>query len=360
MRDIIRISKKNKEEKIKLVQKIINFIKYHNGFTFGIFGIFIAMSSVLATSPQVREAIIGKEVITEQGMDNSQLLSADAENFDINLRINNVLEDEENYYVDYTFNTIAVRDNTWQPVIKSEKFTVNKTALGNRDLGIYLAEQLSEVIRSEMTYLKEAQKNERERGLTQIVRTTDYTGLIGLILSPTTKALLGYEPVVKPEEIMGDIGNIRDTGDTGDTIGDITGDINGYSDTPMDSTSSPQADTTGDASTTPEQDPSINSGQDAYYQDLIDQARSMISGQATELINATTIGDTIGDITGDINGYSDTSASSMDSALQQSSGQALQQSSGQADLIDQAIDVLDKGQQEQQIIENLKQELTVE
>ena len=76
------------------------------------------------------------------------------------------MEDEENYYVDYAFNTIAVRDNVWQPVIKSEKFTVNKTALGDRDLGIYLAEEFSEVVRGEMAYLKEAQKSDGKMGST--------------------------------------------------------------------------------------------------------------------------------------------------------------------------------------------------
>lgn len=184
-----------------MFSKIINFIKYHNAFSIGLILVFLSSGAIMA-SEDVRNAIIGQEIVTEQGIDNSQLLSAELENFDINFKINNVLEDEENYFVDYAFNTIAVRDNIWQPVVKSEKFTVNKTALGNRDLGIYLAEEFSEAARGEMAYLKEAQKNERERGLTQIVRTTDYTGLIGLTLDLKNKILPGYEPVVKPPEIV--------------------------------------------------------------------------------------------------------------------------------------------------------------
>lgn len=180
-----------------MFQKIINFIKYHNAFAIGITLVLFLTFSAMA-SEDVRNAVIGEEIVTEQGIDNSQLLSADMENFNINLKINNVLEDEENYYVDYAFNTIAVRDNIWQPVVKSGKFTVNKNALGNRDLGIYLAEELSETVRSEVAFLKEAQKNEKERGKTQIVKTTDYTGLIGLTLNLKNKILPGYEPVVKP------------------------------------------------------------------------------------------------------------------------------------------------------------------
>lgn len=184
-----------------MFQKITNFIKYHNSFAIGISLVLVLSFSAMA-SEDVRNVVIGEEIITEQGIDNLQLLYADLENFNINLKINNVSEDEENYYVDYTFNTIAVRDNIWQPVIKLEKFTVNKNALKNRDLGIYLAEELSEVARGEMAYLKEAQKTERERGMTQIVKTTDYTGLIGLTLDLKNKILPGYEPVIKLPEIV--------------------------------------------------------------------------------------------------------------------------------------------------------------
>ncbi len=183
-----------------MFQKIINFFKYHNAFAIGISLVLVLTFSAMA-SEDVRNAVIGEKIVTEQGVDNSQLLPVDLDNFDVDLKIDNVLEDEENYYIDYSFNTIAVRDNVWQPVVKAEKFTVNKNALGNRDLGIYLAEELGEVAQAEITYLKKAQKTERERGLTQIVRTTDYTGLIGLTLDLKNKVLPGYEPVIKPPAI---------------------------------------------------------------------------------------------------------------------------------------------------------------
>ena len=180
-----------------MYQKVINFIKYHNAFAIGISLVLVLTLSTMA-SEEVRNTVIGEKIITEIGVDNSQLLSADLENFDINLKISNVLEDEENYYVDYSFNTFGVKDNLWQPLLKTERFTVNKIALGNRDLGIYLAEELGEVAQAELTYLKEAQKTERERGKTEIVETTDYTGLIGLALDLKDKILPGYEPVIKP------------------------------------------------------------------------------------------------------------------------------------------------------------------
>lgn len=182
-----------------MYKKIIDFIKYHNAFTIGLVLVFV-FSSVIFASEDVRDAVLGEEIITETGVDNSYLLLAKLDDFEVNLTIDNVLEDEKSYYIDYSFNTIAVRDNVWQPVIKSEKFTVNKEGLGKRDLGLYLAEELGEVANSELSYLKEAQKTETERGETLIVKTTEYTGLVGLILDTETKVLSGYEPVIPQPE----------------------------------------------------------------------------------------------------------------------------------------------------------------
>ncbi len=180
-------------------KKIMNFVKYHNAFTIGLVLVFVGVAGVFAANEDIRNAVIGEEIITETGIDNSQLLAADLDNFDVGLKINNVFEDEKNYYIDYSFNTIAVRDNVWQPLVKSEKFVVNKQGLGNRDLGLYLAEEFSEVAKRELAYLKEAQKTERERGKTEIVKASKYTGLIGLVLDIKENVLPGYEPVVEPE-----------------------------------------------------------------------------------------------------------------------------------------------------------------
>ena len=79
-----------------------------------------------------------------------------------------------------------------------EKFTVNKVGLGNRDLGVYLAGELGEVANSEISRLKNSQKAEKERGATKIVKTTNYSGLIGITLDLKNKILPGYEPVVTP------------------------------------------------------------------------------------------------------------------------------------------------------------------
>lgn len=184
-----------------MLQKIINFIKYHNAFTIGLILVFVA-SGVILASDTVREATIGKTVVEQQGIDNSALLTADLGDFDFSMQINGVLEDNENYYVSYTYQSLAIVDNVWQLVTREGTLTVSKIALGDRDLGLYVAEELGEIVDSELAYLAEVQTAEEQKGQTFVQETTKYTGLIGMILNPATKELPGYEPVVKPPEII--------------------------------------------------------------------------------------------------------------------------------------------------------------
>jgi len=184
-----------------MYQKIIQFIKYHNAFTIGISLVLVLSLSAMA-SEDVRNTVIGQEIVTEQGIDNSTILAADLDNFDFQLTIENIREDPQNYYVDYSYQLLAIQNNVWQPILRQQTLTVSKAALGGRDLGRYAAEELGEVIDYELSYLKEVQELEDKKGQTQIVQTTTYIGLIGLVLNPETKVLPGYEPVVKPPEII--------------------------------------------------------------------------------------------------------------------------------------------------------------
>jgi len=181
------------------MNRIINFIKYHNAFVIGLGVVLLITASVLAASENARNVVIGKKIVEIQGVDNSQLLSADLDNFDFNLQIINVNEDEDNYYVDYKFNTLALKDNVWQKVTKTKRLTVSKQVLGNRDLGLYLQEELGEVIDYELAYLKKAQAIERSKGRTTLTASVKYTGLIGLVLDVKNKILPSYEPVVQEE-----------------------------------------------------------------------------------------------------------------------------------------------------------------
>lgn len=188
-----------------MFKKIINFIKYHNAFAIGFMIVFVGFSLSLAASPELREnfqeaLISSQEVI--QSIDNSYVLAANLDDFDFGLQIKEITEDEKNYYITYGFKTIAIQDYVWQELEKEKILTVSQEALANRDLGLYVAEELGEVIDYERAYLKEVQKSEKEKGLTQKIVTIQYAGLIGRFLNPEEKVFSGYEPVVLPPEIV--------------------------------------------------------------------------------------------------------------------------------------------------------------
>jgi len=192
---------KNMEKQNSLTKAIINFVKYNDAFVIGLVLVLFGGGAIFAASPDARSAVLGKEVVTLQGIDNSRIINANLENFDFQVKIDNVTEDQANYYIDYSFRTLGVEGNEWQTITRNAKMTVAKESLAGQDLGLYVQAQLANIAQNELAYLKQAQAAEKEKGLTQIVRTTEYTGLIGLVLDTKNQTLPGYEPVVKPEPV---------------------------------------------------------------------------------------------------------------------------------------------------------------
>jgi len=192
---------KNIFQKIQ-IQKVVKFVKYHNAFSIGLVLVFLITASAFADE-EIRNTLLGEEIVIEkQGIDNTVILSADLDNFDFQLQITGVSEDTQNYYIDYSYNSLAIKDDIWQEVTREETLTVSKKALAGRDLGLYVTEELGETADCELAYLKEVQTAEKQKGKTEIVETTDYTGLIGLVLDIKNKILPGYEPVIEPIEIV--------------------------------------------------------------------------------------------------------------------------------------------------------------
>lgn len=184
-----------------LKEKIIDFIKYHNAFTIGLV-LALVFGGLIFASEDVRNAVIGEEVVTqERGIDNKAILETDLESYDPQMKVENVTEDDKNYYVDYSFQTLGIQDNIWQPIRRDLSMIIDKSSLEGGDLGLYVQKQLSEIAQNELAYLKQVQAAEKEKGTTQIVRTTEYTGLIGLVLDVKNAILPGYEPVVKNDQL---------------------------------------------------------------------------------------------------------------------------------------------------------------
>lgn len=183
------------------INKIAHFAKYHNGFVIGLMLAFFGGAAIFAASPATREAVLGKEIISQTGVDNSAILAADLDNFDFEIKINDVAEDENSYYVDYSFRTLEIQDNIWQEAQRRSSMTIDKLSLAGKDLGLYVQEQLVQVAQNEQNYLKQVQAAETKKGPTQIARAAEYTGLIGLVLDAKNAILPGYDPVVKPAPV---------------------------------------------------------------------------------------------------------------------------------------------------------------
>lgn len=183
------------------LDSLTGFIKYHNAVSIGI-SLVLALSFSAMASDDIKDAVLGEKIVTEQGIDNSALLAADLANFDLAMKIIAVSQDETSYYIDYAFKTLGIEDNRWREIAREKILTVSKAALGSEDLGIYATEEISEVADNELAYLKEVQTAERAKGETKVVQTTDYSGLIGLVLDVKNRVLPGYEPVIKPPEVV--------------------------------------------------------------------------------------------------------------------------------------------------------------
>ena len=164
------------------MKKLIRFIKYHNAFAIGFGVIVFSVGSAFAMSPDLQEnlkdALVSSEEVV-RSIDNSHILSVDLDNFDFALQIEEVAEDEKNYYVSYRFKTVGVQDYIWMEVWREKVLTVSKRALGDKDLGLYIIEELGEVVDFELAYLKEVQQLEGDKGLARKIATIEYTGLIG-------------------------------------------------------------------------------------------------------------------------------------------------------------------------------------
>ena len=186
------------------MQNFINFIKYNNAFTFIAALLFIATASTFAASPELRGDAI-KAVISQKqkvlSLDNTKLIAQDFGKFDSKLQIKEIKEDSENYYVKYGFKTFVIRDYIWQEDDAEKTLSVSKSFLANKDLGLYTAQELGEVVDFNLSYLKESREIEKNKGETNKVVAIEYGGLIGKFLDSKEKEFPGYQPVVEEKKI---------------------------------------------------------------------------------------------------------------------------------------------------------------
>ncbi len=156
--------------------------------------LFLGAGVSFAASPSLRGSVYSStESVTS--IDNRQIVSTNLDTFNFDLKINSVKENGKNYYVEYTYQTLAIIDSVWQPVSHTKTLEVNKESLGDKDLGLYVAKELADDVNDELSYLKDEQNLEKEKGVTEKIVTVEYAGLIGKLLDPKEKVLEGYDPV---------------------------------------------------------------------------------------------------------------------------------------------------------------------
>ncbi|MDD5290805.1 MAG: thrombospondin type 3 repeat-containing protein [Patescibacteria group bacterium] len=176
--------------------KIIHFIKYNNAVVLIIALVLVLGTSALASD--AGQAAIGQKQTIVEGVDNTLLLAANLDNFDMDFKVEKIEEDEEMYYVTYTYLDLVNENSAWQYQLKENTRRISKKSAG--DLGIYLAGELKEEYDARIKELKQAQVEAEVSGEEKRVAVTEYSGLIGASLDLAAKIFPGYEPI-KTEDL---------------------------------------------------------------------------------------------------------------------------------------------------------------
>ncbi len=212
------------------MRNLIDFFKYNNLVPITLGVVFLGAGAAAAATPEVRDAAAAAVLSQQQqvlSIDNTYIAGKDLAAYAPRAQILGVTEDDENYYVSYVLATIDLKDYVWKDVQKSEVMKVSKPDLGPyRDLGVYVTQQLKQILDRELAYLREVQEKERKQ-VSQAVVATTYSGLVGQFLDTNMETLPGYTPVVVPPvEVAGqpssganDPGASGSSGPTGTTVG---------------------------------------------------------------------------------------------------------------------------------------------
>lgn len=180
------------------MKSFVSFLKYNNAVPIALTVFMVgAASTYAATNPEV----ILSEKQQVLSIDNSYIATVDLSNYSPTTQVTSVTEDVDFYYVTYTLSTIKLQDLVWQDVSEDVVMKVSKGGLGSyRDLGVYVTQQLKQVIGHELARLQETQKFEQKL-VTHKQVATAYSGLIGAFLDEKTETVKNYTPiVVLPEE----------------------------------------------------------------------------------------------------------------------------------------------------------------
>jgi len=194
------LEKKNADEKkspninrSSFFDSLTGFIKYNNATVIILAIVLILGGGALAAGPEA----IGQKQTSVAGVDNTALLAADLDKFNMDFKIENVQQDEKYYYVTYSFLDLALSDSAWQYQLSQRTQKVSKKI--KQDIGEYTAKFMAKHYESRMRELKREKSLAEAQGEQKRVEVTEYSGLIGRTLDLAAAVFPGYEPVVKRE-----------------------------------------------------------------------------------------------------------------------------------------------------------------
>lgn len=178
-----------------MAERILNFIKHNNAVPLIAMFLFMGTTATYAaTSPVVKDSILSTSQ-SVRSVDNTYLVAVNLDKFNAKMRVTQVIEDDNSYYITYAYTTIEAVDYVWKTIEKTGRMAVSKKELGTKDLGLYVADQLGQVVLQQVAYLKEVQNQERKKGATNRVVSTEYSGLVGQFLDSSEQTFPGYDPV---------------------------------------------------------------------------------------------------------------------------------------------------------------------
>lgn len=189
------------------------------------------LSGGVFASTETGQQAIGERETRIEGEDNTLLLSTDLDELDMDFSIEGIEADDEHYYVTYTYLDIVRKNMAWQYELRERTRKISKKGLGSRDLGDFLAEELTEQYDARVKELKQAKGQAQETGEQKRVEVTQYSGLVGRALAAAGRFFEDYEPVKRrevpsPADPLEAVTAIRNTGDNRDAGTEIAANTN--------------------------------------------------------------------------------------------------------------------------------------
>ena len=191
------------------MRKIFDFIKYNNAAVIILAIVLILGGGALAAGPEN----IGQKQTSIQGVDNTALLAADLDAFNMDFKIENIEQDEKYYYVTYNFLDLVILDNAWQYQLSRKTQKVSRKI--KEDIGVYMAKFMAKHYEAKMRELKQEKSLAQSAGEQKRVEVTEYSGLIGRTLDLASVIFPGYDPVVKNELPSPENFNLPETANSG-------------------------------------------------------------------------------------------------------------------------------------------------